>query len=100
MSWLGRVEGMERGLVESRHIPYYGLPAAAVVGRGVAAKLAALGRTAISATRARGLIRRLEVDAVLGTGGYASAPGVLGARLAGLPHLDKPRTPRRNRNGS
>mgnify|MGYP001469474025 CR=1 FL=1 len=33
------------------------------------------------------LIRQLEVDVVLGTGGYVSAPAVLGARLAGRPAL-------------
>lgn len=85
VSWLGRMTGMEKTLVEEQGIPYYGLPAAAVVGRGLPQRVMALGRTAMSAVRARGLIRRQGVDAVLGTGGYASAPGVLGARLAGRP---------------
>jgi len=85
VSWLGRVEGMEKTLVENHGMRYFGLPAAAVVGRGLPQRVLALGRTAISAVQARSLIRQQGIDAVLGTGGYASAPGVLGARLAGRP---------------
>jgi UDP-N-acetylglucosamine--N-acetylmuramyl-(pentapeptide) pyrophosphoryl-undecaprenol N-acetylglucosamine transferase len=85
VSWLGRVDGMEKSLVKDHGMPYYGLPAAAVVGRGLPQRVLALGRTALSAVQARSLIRRHGIDVVLGTGGYASAPGVLGARLAGRP---------------
>lgn len=85
VSWLGRVEGMEKSLVEEYGMPYFGLPAAAVVGRGMPQRGLALGRTALSAIQASRLIRRQRVDVVLGTGGYASAPGVLGAKLAGQP---------------
>ena len=76
VSWLGRVEGMEKGLVEGHGIPYHGLPAAAVIGRGLPQKVAALSRTAASAISARRLIRREEVQAVLGTGAaVACLPG-------------------------
>lgn len=85
VSWLGRVDGMEKSLVQEYGMPYHGLPAAAVVGRGIPQRALALGRTALSAVQARGLIRRHGIDVVLGTGGYASAPGVLGATLAGRP---------------
>ena len=69
VSWLGRVEGMEKTLVEDRAIAYHGLPAAAVVGRGLPQSAMALGQTALSAVRARGLIRRQGIDAVLGRPG-------------------------------
>lgn len=85
VSWLGRVRGLEKSLVTDHGMPYYGLPAAAVVGRGLPQRVLALGRTALSAVQARSLIRRQGIEVVLGTGGYASAPGVLGARLAGRP---------------
>ncbi len=87
VSWLGRVEGMEKTLVEEHEIAYFGLPAAAVVGRSLPQRALALARTALSAVQAGRLVRRQGVDAVLGTGGYASAPGVLGARLAGRPAI-------------
>ena len=38
-----------------------------------------------SALRPRELVREIGADVVLGTGGYVSAPAVLGARLAGRP---------------
>ena len=85
VSWLGRQEGMEKEIVEGRGIDYHGLPALAVVGRGPLGRLRALATLARSALAARSMIRRLEIGVVLGTGGFASVPGVAGARLAGRP---------------
>jgi UDP-N-acetylglucosamine--N-acetylmuramyl-(pentapeptide) pyrophosphoryl-undecaprenol N-acetylglucosamine transferase len=85
VSWLGRQEGMEKEIVEGRGLDYHGLPALAVVGRGPMARLAALATLARSALAARSMIRRLGIGVVLGTGGFASVPGVAGARLAGRP---------------
>lgn len=85
VSWLGRQEGMEKELVEGRGLDYHGLPALAVVGRGPIDRLTALATLARSALAARSMIRRLEIGVVLGTGGFASVPGVAGARLAGTP---------------
>ncbi len=82
VSWLGRPVGMERELVEAKGLDYHALEAHAVLGRGAMARIGALATTAVSAIRARGVLRRQGVDAVLGTGGYVSAPAVLGARLA------------------
>lgn len=85
VSWMGRVSGMERELVEAHGLPYHGLPAKAVVGRGPLQKVFALGTLGSSAWRARRMIHDLEADVVLGTGGYVSVPGVLGAALSGCP---------------
>lgn len=85
VSWMGRMSGMERQLVEAHGLPYHGLPAKAVVGRGPIQKAFALGTLGTSAWRARRMIRDLEADVVLGTGGYVSVPGVLGAALSGRP---------------
>ena len=85
VSWIGRPEGMERRLVSERGIPYRALAARPLVGHGALARgraLATLGRSALAARR---LLRRERAAAVLGTGGYVSAPGVLGACLAGRP---------------
>jgi UDP-N-acetylglucosamine--N-acetylmuramyl-(pentapeptide) pyrophosphoryl-undecaprenol N-acetylglucosamine transferase len=85
VSWVGRPEGMERQLVTSRGLPYRGLAARPLVGHGVGARLAAIATLARSALAARRLIRSEQCRAVLGTGGYVSAPSVVGARLAGRP---------------
>lgn len=87
VSFAGSPAGMEARLVPERGVDFHGLPAQALVGRGALAKvrsLAVLGRSAFAAS---GLIRRIGAHVVLGTGGYASAPAVIGARLAGRPVL-------------
>lgn len=81
VSWMGRASGMERELVEARGLPYLGLSAKAVVGRGPIQKVAALGTLAASSWRARQIIGDTDANVVLGTGGYVSVPGVLGAAL-------------------
>jgi UDP-N-acetylglucosamine--N-acetylmuramyl-(pentapeptide) pyrophosphoryl-undecaprenol N-acetylglucosamine transferase len=87
VSFTGSETGLEARLVAERGIPFHPLPARPLVGRGVAGKVRALATVASSAFAAARLIRKLEVDVVLGTGGYASAPAVLGARLARRPVL-------------
>ncbi|MEJ2084208.1 MAG: undecaprenyldiphospho-muramoylpentapeptide beta-N-acetylglucosaminyltransferase [Acidobacteriota bacterium] len=85
VSWLGRQAGMERRLVEAAGIDYRGLPASAVMGRGAVQRMLALAGLVVSAVRAAVLIRRLDVRVVVGSGGYVSAPGVLGAVLTARP---------------
>jgi UDP-N-acetylglucosamine--N-acetylmuramyl-(pentapeptide) pyrophosphoryl-undecaprenol N-acetylglucosamine transferase len=78
---------MEERLVSERRLPFHPLAARPLVGRGVFGKIRSLGTLASSAFEAKGLLRRLGADVVVGTGGYVSAPAVLGARLAGKPVL-------------
>lgn len=85
VSWLGRHAGIERVIVEDHGVEYQGLVAEAVVGRNLMQRSKALARLSLSAVQARAYLRRLEPQAVLGTGGYVSVPGVLGAALAGKP---------------
>jgi UDP-N-acetylglucosamine--N-acetylmuramyl-(pentapeptide) pyrophosphoryl-undecaprenol N-acetylglucosamine transferase len=87
VTYAGDPSGMERRLVEARGLPFAPLAARPVVGRSPLARLAALATLAGSARLARRLIVAERVDVVVGTGGYASVPAVLGARLAGRPAL-------------
>lgn len=87
VSFAGSAQGLEARLVAAHGLPFHPLAARPLVGRGTAGKLLALGTLAASAVRARKLCRRLGVAAVLGTGGYVSAPAVVGARLARRPVL-------------
>ncbi len=87
VAWVGRAGGMEERLVSARGIEFRALRARPVVGRSAPARLAALATVGRSALAARRLIRRLGASVVLGTGGFVSAPAVLGARLAGRPAL-------------
>lgn len=87
VSFAGSPGGLEARLVPERGIPFYGLPARPLLGRGLLARARALVTLARSAVSAAALIRRLGATVVLGTGGYVSAPAVVGGRLAGRPVL-------------
>ncbi len=87
VSWVGSTRPLDARLVEQRRVPFHGLPARPLVGRGVAAKVGALATLAASAWRARGVLRRLGAKVVVGTGGYVSAPSIVAGRLASRPVL-------------
>jgi UDP-N-acetylglucosamine--N-acetylmuramyl-(pentapeptide) pyrophosphoryl-undecaprenol N-acetylglucosamine transferase len=85
VSFVGSPGGMEARLVPARGVPFHPLPARPLVGQGPVRRLGALLTLGASCLRARRLVARLAPDVVLGTGGYVSAPAVLGARLARRP---------------
>lgn len=87
VSFTGSETGMEARLVRDRGLEFHPLPARPLVGRGLLAQLRALTTLARSTWAARRLIRERRVNAVVGTGGYASAPAVLGARWTRTPSL-------------
>jgi UDP-N-acetylglucosamine--N-acetylmuramyl-(pentapeptide) pyrophosphoryl-undecaprenol N-acetylglucosamine transferase len=85
VSWAGRRQSMEEDLVRAAEIAFHPLEAKPWVGKGFAAKVGAVATLGASGLRGRSLVRRLDADVVLGTGGYVSTPALLGARLAGRP---------------
>jgi len=87
VSFVGTAHGMEATLVPARGFAFHALPARPLLGRGALAQARALATVTRSALAARALVRREAVDVVVGTGGYASAPAVLGAWLARRPAL-------------
>jgi len=87
VSFVGRPDSFEQRIITGRGLPYEPLAAAPMVGRGAAGKLAGLVRLGRSAAAARRLVRRLGADVVIGTGGYVSAPVVLGGHWGGKPTL-------------
>ncbi len=87
VDFVGAEGGMEERLVAETGLPFHALPARPVVGRGPGDRIAAMWTLAKSAWRARRLIRDLGADVVVGTGGYVSAPAVMGAALTRTPSL-------------
>src|SRR4051794_37966387 len=65
VSFVGMAGGMEERLVGAREIPFHGLPARPLVGRGALGKARALATLVGSAFSARGLIRKAGADVVL-----------------------------------
>jgi UDP-N-acetylglucosamine--N-acetylmuramyl-(pentapeptide) pyrophosphoryl-undecaprenol N-acetylglucosamine transferase len=87
VSFTGLAGGLEERLTGERGVPFHPLPARPFLGKGLGARARSLTTLSGSGVAAARLIRRLGADVVLGTGGYVSAPAVLGARLARRPIL-------------
>lgn len=87
VSFAGTEGGLEATLVPRRGLELVILPARPLVGRNPLSQLRSLWTLARSTWKARREIRRRGVDAVVGTGGYVSAPAVLAARLTRKPGL-------------
>jgi UDP-N-acetylglucosamine--N-acetylmuramyl-(pentapeptide) pyrophosphoryl-undecaprenol N-acetylglucosamine transferase len=85
VSFTGLADGMEARLVSARGLRFDPLPARPVLGKTAAQKATAFWTLMRSALAARGLVKRLDTRVVVGTGGYVSAPAVLGAWLARRP---------------
>lgn len=83
--WLGSAGGMEVGLVTKHGLSISTLPVSGVRGGGIARKLAAPLKVVRSVLGARAVIRREQPTVVIGFGGFASGPGGVAARLAGVP---------------
>jgi len=85
VSFTGSPSSMEERLVTQRDLPFHPLPAKPLVGRGPLDRARALTTMMSSGAAASSLIKKIGAHVVLGTGGYVSAPAVLGARLARRP---------------
>ncbi len=68
-------------------LPFRALPAAAMRGRNPLALLKNSATLLAGTLEARRLLRELQPDAILGTGGYVCVPLFLAARAAGIPSL-------------
>lgn len=79
--------GLEETLVPEHGHDFHTLPCRALVGRGLVDKAVALSTLAGATLLGANLVRRLRSRVVVGTGGYVSAPAVLGARLLRRPCL-------------
>ena len=83
--WIGSIGGMEQALVERAGVPFVGVEAGAVVGRGPIQLARSAVRNLRGFARARAAITSFRPSVVLGTGGYVSFPALLAARSLGVP---------------
>jgi UDP-N-acetylglucosamine--N-acetylmuramyl-(pentapeptide) pyrophosphoryl-undecaprenol N-acetylglucosamine transferase len=85
VSYTGTATGMEASIAASRGLDFHALDASAVTGRRTLDRAAAMWVLLRSTLRARRLVRRLEAQVVVATGGYACVPAALGAWSLGRP---------------
>ncbi len=79
---------MEEGIVgRESNLPFRGLPAAALRGRGPVQMLRGVATMVTGSLAARRLIGELRPAAILGTGGYVCVPLFIAARLLGVPTM-------------
>lgn len=83
--WLGTARGIENELIPAAGLPLHYLNIAGLRGKGVSGLLAAPVRILRAVWQARRIIKRIKPDVVVGFGGYATGPGGVAARLAGVP---------------
>jgi UDP-N-acetylglucosamine--N-acetylmuramyl-(pentapeptide) pyrophosphoryl-undecaprenol N-acetylglucosamine transferase len=83
--FLGALRGIEARLVPEAGYELLAYDVEGVSGRGAAARLRALAKLASAVMAARSQLRRRRIEALVGLGGYASAAGVIAARLSGTP---------------
>jgi UDP-N-acetylglucosamine--N-acetylmuramyl-(pentapeptide) pyrophosphoryl-undecaprenol N-acetylglucosamine transferase len=84
VEFVGSKTGIEKTLVPKEGYTLHALPLSGLAGNPLARARA--GLLALRATiRCTRIIQRLKPWAVLGVGGYASAPAVLAARTLGVP---------------
>ncbi|MBB6522729.1 undecaprenyldiphospho-muramoylpentapeptide beta-N-acetylglucosaminyltransferase [Pseudoteredinibacter isoporae] len=85
IQWLGTRKGIEAKLVPAAGIELHFMDVEGVRGKGVSSLLKAPFLINKAIAQAAKVIRRLQPNAVLGMGGFASGPGGIAARLAGVP---------------
>jgi UDP-N-acetylglucosamine--N-acetylmuramyl-(pentapeptide) pyrophosphoryl-undecaprenol N-acetylglucosamine transferase len=83
--WMGAQSGMEARLVPARGYPVEWIRAAALRGKGLAAKLLLPFNLLIGFWQSARAIWRLRPDVVLGMGGYVAFPGGMMASLLARP---------------
>lgn len=84
VEFVGSESGLEADLVPKEGYRLHSLPLAGFSG-GISGRVRAVYLLARALSRCVRLVRAMKPDAVLGVGGYASAPAVLAARLLGVP---------------
>jgi UDP-N-acetylglucosamine--N-acetylmuramyl-(pentapeptide) pyrophosphoryl-undecaprenol N-acetylglucosamine transferase len=85
--FVGTGRGLEGRLIPSAGFPLERVSASGFAGKGLGARLLALGRLPIGILEARRLLRRLAPRAVAGVGGYVTVPVILAARSLSIPTL-------------
>ena len=83
--FVGTKHGMEKNILPERGYRVEFVNSGGIVGKSFADKAKAAVSVLSGTVRSLGILRRFRPDAVVGVGGYASVPTVLGAFVSFLP---------------
>lgn len=83
--WLATPSGMENRLLKNQNIPIYQIDIQGVRGNGLLRKVAAPFKILKATLSAMRYMKQLNIEAVVGFGGYVAGPGGLAARALGIP---------------
>ncbi|KUJ83974.1 UDP-N-acetylglucosamine--N-acetylmuramyl-(pentapeptide) pyrophosphoryl-undecaprenol N-acetylglucosamine transferase [Microbulbifer sp. ZGT114] len=87
VEWLGTERGIEAQLIPDAGIALHFITVEGVRGKGKLALAKAPFKILGAVRQALGVMKKVNPDAVLGFGGYATGPGGVAARLRGIPLL-------------
>ncbi|MDF1630552.1 MAG: undecaprenyldiphospho-muramoylpentapeptide beta-N-acetylglucosaminyltransferase [Alcanivoracaceae bacterium] len=85
IAWLGSEQGIENRLVPAADYPLHQLAVRGIRGGGFSRRLLAPFMLLGAVLAAWRIVRQLRPVVAIGFGGYASGPGAIAARLAGVP---------------
>ena len=87
ISYIGSYEGMEKGLIEQQHIPYYGISSGKLRRYFDPKNFSDPFKVMKGYFQAKALMRKLKPDIVFSKGGFVSVPVVLAAKHAHIPTI-------------
>ncbi|WP_409525291.1 undecaprenyldiphospho-muramoylpentapeptide beta-N-acetylglucosaminyltransferase [Nitrincola sp. MINF-07-Sa-05] len=87
VEWLGTAKGIEARVIPAAGITLNRIEVTGLRGKGRISLLLAPFRLCKALMQARRVLKKLNPDAVLGMGGFASGPGGLAAWMQGIPVL-------------
>lgn len=85
ISWIGTKDRLESRLVPEAGFDFYTLDQQGIRGKGLFGYLAAPFRVCNSISKARQLLKQLDVEIVVGFGGYTAGPAGVAAKINGTP---------------
>jgi len=83
--FIGRKKGLEENIIPYYDFPFYSIKTAGLVGKSLFAKLKGGWQMLVGVKESLSLLRQEEIDLVVGTGGYVSAPVAFAATCLRIP---------------
>ncbi|HZK10513.1 MAG TPA: UDP-N-acetylglucosamine--N-acetylmuramyl-(pentapeptide) pyrophosphoryl-undecaprenol N-acetylglucosamine transferase [Clostridia bacterium] len=83
--WVGTNKGKEREVAQSKNIPYIPVRAWSINNEGLIWKIQAYWFHGLMTLKLMSKMKREKVDAVVTTGGYATASSLMAATILGIP---------------